>query len=46
MPQDPDYFHGEGIDGVKHFALWPLANARSPASARQSGTASVPAPTA
>ena len=25
MPDDPDYFHGEKLDGVRHFALWPLA---------------------
>jgi catechol 2,3-dioxygenase-like lactoylglutathione lyase family enzyme len=27
MPQDPDYLHGEKLDGVRHFALWPLASA-------------------
>ena len=27
MPHDPDYLHGEKLDGVKHFALWPLASA-------------------
>lgn len=26
-PEDPDYFHGETLDGVRHFALWPLASA-------------------
>jgi catechol 2,3-dioxygenase-like lactoylglutathione lyase family enzyme len=26
-PEDPDYFHGEKLDGVRHFALWPLARA-------------------
>jgi catechol 2,3-dioxygenase-like lactoylglutathione lyase family enzyme len=25
MSEDPDYFHGEKLDGVRHFALWPLA---------------------
>src|SRR5690349_19855849 len=25
-PTDPDYFHGETLDGVRHFALWPLAS--------------------
>ena len=24
-PDHPDYFHGEKLDGVRHFALWPLA---------------------
>ena len=23
-PEAPDYFHGEKLDGVRHFALWPL----------------------
>ena len=27
MPHDDTYFHGEKIDGVKHFALWPLESA-------------------
>jgi hypothetical protein len=27
MPGDPTYYHVESIEGVKHFALWPLANA-------------------
>jgi catechol 2,3-dioxygenase-like lactoylglutathione lyase family enzyme len=26
-PDDPDYFHGGKLDGVRHFALWPLAQA-------------------
>jgi catechol 2,3-dioxygenase-like lactoylglutathione lyase family enzyme len=24
MPDDPLYFHGETLGGVRHFALWPL----------------------
>ena len=24
---EPDYYHGETIDGVRHFALWPLSQA-------------------
>ena len=24
-PDEPDYFHGEKLAGVRHFALWPLA---------------------
>ena len=27
MPGDPTYYHAEQIEGVKHFALWPLSNA-------------------
>ena len=25
--ENPDYFHGERLDGVRHFALWPLKSA-------------------
>jgi hypothetical protein len=25
--RDPNYFHGETLEGVKHFALWPLQSA-------------------
>lgn len=27
MPHDDTYYHGENVEGVKHFALWPLASA-------------------
>jgi catechol 2,3-dioxygenase-like lactoylglutathione lyase family enzyme len=27
MPHDDTYYHGEKVEGVKHFALWPLAAA-------------------
>jgi hypothetical protein len=27
MPHDPNYWQGEGMEGVKHFAIWPLAAA-------------------
>ena len=27
MSHDPDYLHAEKLDGVRHFALWPLASA-------------------
>ena len=26
-PDNPDYYHSEKLDGVRHFALWPLAEA-------------------
>ena len=26
-PEDPGYFHGEALAGVRHFALWPLESA-------------------
>src|SRR4051812_20626487 len=27
MPNDPQYLHGDKLNGVRHFALWPLARA-------------------
>jgi len=27
MPDDPQYLHADKLDGVRHFALWPLARA-------------------
>jgi hypothetical protein len=27
MPNDPNYYHSESVEGVKHFALWPLSAA-------------------
>ena len=27
MPNDSTYYHGESIEGVRHFALWPLTHA-------------------
>jgi catechol 2,3-dioxygenase-like lactoylglutathione lyase family enzyme len=27
MPDNETYFHGDKLDGVRHFALWPLAQA-------------------
>ena len=33
------YLHTDELDGVKHFALWPLAQAASPALARINGPA-------
>lgn len=27
MPQNDDYLHSETLSGVRHFALWPLAEA-------------------
>jgi catechol 2,3-dioxygenase-like lactoylglutathione lyase family enzyme len=46
MEQDPDYFHGEGIDGVRHFALWPLANAAQSCFGSSEWPAAIPAPNA
>src|SRR5688572_11194685 len=46
MPQDPTYYHGESIDGVKHFALWPLANAAQSCFGASIWPDNVPVPTA
>jgi hypothetical protein len=46
MPDDPNYLHGEKIDGVRHFALWPLAQAAQSCFGSSEWPASVPAPQA
>ncbi len=40
------YFHTEKMDGVRHFALWPLAEAARSCFGTASWPASVPAPSA
>jgi hypothetical protein len=37
MPDDPTYLNGENIDGVRHFALWPLAQAAQSCFVRRPG---------
>lgn len=45
LPQgDPDYLNSEGLDGVKHFALWPLAHAAQSCFGKPEWPASVPKP--
>ena len=46
MPNDPNYLHAEGIEGVRHFALWPLASAAQSCFGSTSWPDSVPAPNA
>jgi catechol 2,3-dioxygenase-like lactoylglutathione lyase family enzyme len=46
MPDDPNYLHTEGIDGVRHFALWPLASAAQSCFGSAQWPSSVPAPNA
>jgi catechol 2,3-dioxygenase-like lactoylglutathione lyase family enzyme len=41
-----NYLHTEGVDGVKHFALWPLANAAQSCFGKESWPAEIPAPQA
>ena len=45
MPNDDTYLHAEGMDGVRHFALWPLAQAAESCFGKNEWPASVPAPT-
>jgi catechol 2,3-dioxygenase-like lactoylglutathione lyase family enzyme len=42
MPDDAAYLHAETIDGVRHFALWPLANAAESCFGSRVWPASVP----
>jgi hypothetical protein len=46
MPNDPTYLNGENIEGVRHFALWPLAQAAQSCFGSTTWPASVPAPNA
>jgi catechol 2,3-dioxygenase-like lactoylglutathione lyase family enzyme len=45
-PEDPEYFHGETLDGVRHFALWPLRSAAQSCFGAESWPTDVPAPQA
>jgi catechol 2,3-dioxygenase-like lactoylglutathione lyase family enzyme len=44
MPHDETYLHGEDIAGVRHFALWPLANAAQSCFGTTTWPAHVPRP--
>jgi hypothetical protein len=44
MPDNPDYVHGEQLDGVRHFALWPLASAAESCFGSATWPPHVPAP--
>jgi catechol 2,3-dioxygenase-like lactoylglutathione lyase family enzyme len=41
-----NYLHTDGVDGVKHFALWPLTNAAQSCFGKESWPAEIPAPQA
>ncbi|HEY1606955.1 MAG TPA: VOC family protein [Allosphingosinicella sp.] len=43
---EPDYFHVGNVDGVKHFALWPLAKAAISCFGKPEWPVDVPAPNA
>lgn len=45
MPHDATYLHAEGMDGVRHFALWPLAQAAQSCFGSALWPTSVPTPT-
>jgi hypothetical protein len=44
MPHDPDYLHGEKLEGVRHFALWPLYSAAEAVFGKKEWPADVPVP--
>lgn len=43
-PEDPDYFHAETLDGVRHFALWPLKSAAQSCFSTDTWPNDVPTP--
>lgn len=44
MPHDENYLHAEKMDGVRHFALWPLAEAARSCFGKPEWPSSVPEP--
>jgi catechol 2,3-dioxygenase-like lactoylglutathione lyase family enzyme len=44
--EEPDYFHAGAVDGLKHFALWPLYKAAKSCFGVPEWPADVPAPNA
>lgn len=44
MPHDETYLHAEKLEGVRHFALWPLASAAESCFGVKQWPASHPAP--
>jgi catechol 2,3-dioxygenase-like lactoylglutathione lyase family enzyme len=43
-PDNPDYYHSETIEGVRHFALWPLAEAAQSCFGTSSWPTHIPEP--
>jgi catechol 2,3-dioxygenase-like lactoylglutathione lyase family enzyme len=41
---NPDYLHSEKLDGVKHFAMWPLAEAAQSCFGTDTWPADLPVP--
>lgn len=46
MQGDPDYLHSGDVEGVRHFALWPLAGAAESCFGTPQWPASIPTPSA
>ncbi len=46
MPHDNTYWHGEGMEGVKHFAIWPLHAAAQAVFGKDAWPADLPVPSA
>lgn len=44
MDGNENYYHGEGIDGVKHFAIWPLDQASMSCFGKSQWPSDVPVP--
>lgn len=44
MPDNPDYYHGEKLDGVRHFAVWPLSSAAESCFGTDTWPTHVPTP--
>jgi catechol 2,3-dioxygenase-like lactoylglutathione lyase family enzyme len=44
MPDNASYYHGEKLAGVRHFALWPLAQAAQSCFGTDAWPERVPAP--
>lgn len=45
-PEDPDYWHAEKLDGVRHFAVWPLRSAAQSCFGTETWPPDVPIPQA
>ena len=46
MESESDYFLAEGIDGVRHFGLWPLSSAAQSCFGKQEWPSDMPTPNA
>ena len=44
QPHNPDYLHSEKIDGIRHFALWPLKEAAQSCFGKDEWPGNIPPP--